>query len=871
MSLRLLACLILAATSLRAADLFPFVLPWDDATPGPTNLSHFLEKPAGSHGFVTVRDGHLYAGEKRLRIFGVNMAFGGNFPSHDDAKKIAARMAKFGINCVRFHHLDTSSAPAGLLQKDKRTFDPEMLDRLDYFIARLKEHGIYTNLNLHVGLEYPGFKKWAGAPSYFKGVDNFFPPMIEQQRDYARTLLTHKNPHTGLAYSDDPAVAFIEINNENGLIMEWTNGTLDKMPDPFAAELRRQWNDWLTKKYGDAAKLAAAWKSGEEPLGPEMIDTDFDKPRHSWTLERHESATAELRLANVPADVVRKEFQAPLANSWNLPGRAVSSANVSVTRVSREGWHSQLFHPRLAVRAANRYTATFFAKASEPRKITLNLSQAHPPWKVLWSTPVSLTPEWKQHRFTITSAESDGQARLSFTGLASALGEYSFADVSLRPGGVSGVKQVEQLGKLDFFRKADFAQRTPAAQRDWQRFLYDTEAAYWPGMSSFLKTELKARSLVLGSATGFSPWPVQAMLDVVDAHSYWQHPHFPRKPWDPGDWTVRNESMAGHPEGGAFLSLAMRRVAGKPFMVTEYNHAAPNTYSAEAFLEVCALGALQDWDGIFAFAYSHRTDQWNARRVTSFFDIDQHPTKMATLPAALSLFYRADLPPPGKPNIAQTTLENAIESIRKGGSWVDARAYGIHAQEMFLHPIGMRIGDTEKLATGPKPAGPVLRSDDGQLTWDTTARRMLIATPRSAGVVGQVKAGETIALGPVKVTPGANMQNWATITATMLKGESLAAAESILITATGYTENTGQRWQNAEKTTVGMAWGNAPSLVEPIPATITLPTAGALKAFALDERGQRRAEVPLQGVPGEMKLELLPEHQTLWWEVTRVD
>ena len=76
---------------------------------------------------------------------------------------------------------------------------------------------------------YPGFAKWEGASSYFKGVDNFFPPMIEQQRDFARALLTHVNPFTGLAYTADPAVAFIEINNENGLMSEWNGGSLDSM------------------------------------------------------------------------------------------------------------------------------------------------------------------------------------------------------------------------------------------------------------------------------------------------------------------------------------------------------------------------------------------------------------------------------------------------------------------------------------------------------------------------------------------------------------------------------------------------------------------------------------------------------------------
>src|SRR5689334_14005277 len=54
----------------RAADLFPFVLPWDDATPTITDLSTWNDAPAGRDGFVIVKDGHLFAGKKRWRIFG---------------------------------------------------------------------------------------------------------------------------------------------------------------------------------------------------------------------------------------------------------------------------------------------------------------------------------------------------------------------------------------------------------------------------------------------------------------------------------------------------------------------------------------------------------------------------------------------------------------------------------------------------------------------------------------------------------------------------------------------------------------------------------------------------------------------------------
>jgi len=61
--------------------LFPFVLPWDDATPGVTNLSGWLEKPAGKVGQIRVgEDGHLYAGAERIRFFGVDLALSANIP-----------------------------------------------------------------------------------------------------------------------------------------------------------------------------------------------------------------------------------------------------------------------------------------------------------------------------------------------------------------------------------------------------------------------------------------------------------------------------------------------------------------------------------------------------------------------------------------------------------------------------------------------------------------------------------------------------------------------------------------------------------------------------------------------------------------------
>ncbi|MBE7157025.1 MAG: cellulase family glycosylhydrolase, partial [Rhodospirillales bacterium] len=297
LSLAALAALALAASASAqqvpeqpdpaapTAEMFPFVLPWDDNAPSIVDLSSWLDTPAGKHGFVTAKDGHFYVGDKRIRFLGVNTAFDTNFPSHEDAEKVAAHMAKYGIGCVRLHHMDTRSDGTGLMKSDNATIDPDRLDRLDYFVAALKDHGIYVNINLHVGRAYPGFEKTDAMSNYFKGVDNFMAGMIESQKQFARDLLQHVNPYTKLAYTDDPCVAFVEINNENALFLEWHNKKIDQWLPPYSDELRRQWNAWLTSKYSTDEKLQAAWKgdplADTAKLGAVEINKKVDDDKRS--------------------------------------------------------------------------------------------------------------------------------------------------------------------------------------------------------------------------------------------------------------------------------------------------------------------------------------------------------------------------------------------------------------------------------------------------------------------------------------------------------------------------------------------------------------------------------------------------------------
>jgi hypothetical protein len=76
-----LASALLALPGMARAEsqaaLFPFVLPWNDASPGITDWSGRLRGPAGRSGHIRAGgDGHLHAGAQRIRFCGVDIAFG---------------------------------------------------------------------------------------------------------------------------------------------------------------------------------------------------------------------------------------------------------------------------------------------------------------------------------------------------------------------------------------------------------------------------------------------------------------------------------------------------------------------------------------------------------------------------------------------------------------------------------------------------------------------------------------------------------------------------------------------------------------------------------------------------------------------------
>ncbi|MBP1554647.1 MAG: hypothetical protein J6U30_01060, partial [Oscillospiraceae bacterium] len=187
---------------------------------GVLDFSYLLDAPAGCHGFVRAEKGHLFFEDgKRAKFIGFNIAARSNTPDHETARRLAERFASMGVNIIRLHAADApiSDEPCSwascretpLLDYEKgssRLFHPEGLDRFDYLVSALKEKGIYLHIDLIVArqfvegddLMYPG-----EVPSCTKRYPMYNARLIELQKEYARELLTHVNPYTGLALRDD--------------------------------------------------------------------------------------------------------------------------------------------------------------------------------------------------------------------------------------------------------------------------------------------------------------------------------------------------------------------------------------------------------------------------------------------------------------------------------------------------------------------------------------------------------------------------------------------------------------------------------------------------------------------------------------------
>ncbi|MEZ0324363.1 MAG: hypothetical protein ACAH95_00510 [Fimbriimonas sp.] len=238
------------------AGFFPFEPDPDPFKPSAIDLRFLNEKVAGEGGFIGVKGEefvHKNTGKSEL-FWAINTGTDTLKLDHASIRNMARMWAKSGVNLVRVH-----GAAWG---RDFRKADPEHIQRLLFFVDALKKEGIYTCISIYFPLwltldDTSGFKGYKPGQHPF-AILFFNKEFQDIYRGWWRDLLTAKSPTTGKTLVQEPAVAMLEMVNEDSNLF-WTFTPYENIPASQMEILEKQFGVWLTSKYGSLDKALQTW------------------------------------------------------------------------------------------------------------------------------------------------------------------------------------------------------------------------------------------------------------------------------------------------------------------------------------------------------------------------------------------------------------------------------------------------------------------------------------------------------------------------------------------------------------------------------------------------------------------------------------
>ena len=253
----------------------------------PVDISFVFEdeKPAGKHGFCrAVGENFVFEDGTPVKLWGVIFNGASCFPDHAYAEAVAQRLEQAGCNYVRFHQMDADWATPNLFRftagkptRTTRQLDERSMERMDYLIKCLKEHGIYAGVDMAT---YRKFKPGDGVPFAEEMWDNhkhytlFDPWLIALQKEFCDQFWNHYNPYTGLAYKDDPFFTFCVITNENDLFRPFNNNYKWKRIKHYDDQFRTLFEQWLKEKGIEYDAWGCDLDGKDEPLMLFKVETN---------------------------------------------------------------------------------------------------------------------------------------------------------------------------------------------------------------------------------------------------------------------------------------------------------------------------------------------------------------------------------------------------------------------------------------------------------------------------------------------------------------------------------------------------------------------------------------------------------------------
>ena len=275
------------------------------------DLSYLNEDVAGQHGFIKrSRDGnHFVRGDgEAIRFWGVTPRREFVEMPMDSLRVMARFYAKMGINMVRIH------AQISPKEKDSQITDVDRkeVDGIWKVVAAFKDEGIYLTISPYWPSEYylrHISEEWGldgnSSEEHIWNLLYFNEKLKSGYKSWIQTLYTETNPYTNIPLKDEPAVAIIQIQNEDGMLW-WT---VDQIKPAQKHILEKQFSRFISNKYGSCEEALQSW-SGETVDGDQPY-TAFVKLYPMWELTQDQEGGKAIRVKD------QIEFLATLQYNFN--------------------------------------------------------------------------------------------------------------------------------------------------------------------------------------------------------------------------------------------------------------------------------------------------------------------------------------------------------------------------------------------------------------------------------------------------------------------------------------------------------------------------------------------------------------------------
>lgn len=830
---------------------FTFVMPSYDSTQSDW-LPVLPAERAGARGPVrTTSDGHLELGDGTpIRFVGVTMITSSCFPDSASAIGIAARLRKLGVNLVRFAYFDYHNANgASMLAPATRsdTLSASQMKRLDWFIHKLAENGIYSHLVLksrNAPRADDGVPGWATTYNSGQMLQFFSEPMRAMQQRVLSKFLSHRNQYSLRRYADDPAVALITITDQASPWYFWTIDYMNERASVMSAEhsalLDTMFSVFLQRRYGTTAALRAAYREGIGNVTANFVrNPGFESFTDDWDLVVGESAQASLVVVQ-GTDVA--------------PGAGANSLRVAVR--STPGVESRIYLQQggLAVRRDGIYRVRFRAKTDTAtgRPMRVYMFQGTAPFSTLGlDTSVALTTSWQTYETTFRAFDTDSLSGTLRFYIGRNAGDVFLDAIEIQETGRDGVFAGESLEARNISRSRFSLSWRLARRRavDLAEFYDSLGRNHFEKMAAHLRS-LGVTAPIAGTnnTSSIADMRAQAAFDFTSESALWDfNGARPGLSYSDSTWVIRQYSILNYRDQ-KIPELSRAAIKNVPFIAEGYGHAYPNRNRAEMMLFLPAYASLHDWDGAYLYNYTSVSTELATRRramPNDFYQIANDPSVTAFLPQFSAIIRNRWIAP------AQRTIELAYDSVEVRE--LPMNYYFSHnntyntdgALSNVMNMVhGVRIGtftSPRHLNSGDYyftvPEDDAIVSDTREIHRDITKGTMSVNTPHAQGGSGRIGNVATLETDDLAVSWIEGAQHVTYIWST-LDSVALDSSRRSLLTIATRSLNEGAVWQFGDSS-LGKSWGPGPTQLESVKLGLNFRTdADSLVLLPLDSHAR---------------------------------